>query len=277
MPDRRRRTALRLPLSAERGSLLLRERQSTEPTEPPKDESNPFAPPPEGSPDRPWQPRHGGGDDSSGRDRERGSGDDGEREDGRTPWGSQWSNRQPGRSSGGFGSRPGGQGGSGGQGGNGGQGGPEGGPGQGAGLRWDPTDPVQRRARYALLGGMWAFFFALFDFPEIALLLGALAIYWGGSSLRSKSRSATTGAATSAAAPSPQGPVRPAGRPQVTAAVSGLVMAGIALTIVAMTFTMQLVYRDFYTCVSDSLTKTGQISCNELLPEPLRGVIGVKE
>jgi hypothetical protein len=274
MPDRRRRTALRLPLSAERGSLLLRERQSTEPTEPPKDEGNPFAPPPEGSPDRPWQPRHGSGDDSSGRDQERGPGDDGEREDGHTPWGSQWSNRQPGRSSGGFGSRPGSQGGNGGQGG---KGGPEGGPGQGTGLRWDPTDPVQRRARYALLGGMWAFFFALFDFPEIALLLGALAIYWGGSSLRSKSRRATTGDATSAAAPSPQGPGRPAGRPQVTAAVSGLVMAGIALTIVAMTFTMQLVYRDFYTCVSDSLTKTGQISCNELLPEPLRGVIGVKE
>ncbi|MER7819972.1 hypothetical protein [Streptomyces sp. NPDC096153] len=271
MPDRRRRTALRLPLSAERGSLLLRERQSTEPTEPTKDESNPFAPPPAGSPDQPWQPRHGSDDDSSGRDG-RGSGEDGEREDGRTPWGSQWSNRQPGRSSGGFGGRPGKEGGSGG-----GQGGPEGGPGQGTGLRWDPTDPVQRRARYALLGGMWAFFFALFDFPEIALLLGALAIYWGGSSLRAKSRRTTPGDATSAAAPSPQAPGQPSGRPQVTAAVSGLVMAGIALTIVAMTFTMQLVYQDFYTCVSDSLTKTGQISCNTLLPEPLRGVIGVKE
>ncbi|TXS26981.1 hypothetical protein [Streptomyces sp. gb1(2016)] len=48
-------------------------------------------------------------------------------------------------------------------------GGPEGNPG---GLRWDPTDPAQRRARYAVLGGMWAFFFALFDFPEIAMLLG---------------------------------------------------------------------------------------------------------
>lgn len=276
MPDRRRRTALRLPLAAERGSLLLRDRQSTEPTESPKDESNPFAPPPEGSPDRPWQPRHGSGDDSPGGDGQ-GPGDEDEREDGRTPWGSQWSSRQPGRSPGGFGGRPGNQGGNGGQGGGGGQGGPEGGPGQGTGLRWDPTDPVQRRARYALLGGMWAFFFALFDFPEIALLLGALAIYWGGSSLRSKSRRATPGDVSTATAPSPRAPGQPAGRPQVTAAVSGLVMAGIALTIVAMTFTMQLVYRDFYTCVADSLTKAGQISCNERLPEPLRGVIGVKE
>ncbi|MEV4919712.1 hypothetical protein AB0K47_23225 [Streptomyces tirandamycinicus] len=272
MPDRRRRTALRLPLSAERGSLLLRERQSTEPAESPKDESNPFAPPPAGSPDRPWHPRHGSEDDSSsGRDRN-GPGDDGEREEGRAPGGGRWSSLQPGRSSGGFGGRPGNEGGSGG-----GQGGPDKGPGQGTGLRWDPTDPVQRRARYALLGGMWAFFFALFDFPEIALLLGALAIYWGGSSLRAKSRRTGQGGTAPTAAPSPGTPGQPGGRPQVTAAVSGLVMAVIALTIVAMTFTMQLVYRDFYTCVSDSLTKAGQMSCNTLLPEPLRGVIGVKE
>ncbi|MFJ6636677.1 hypothetical protein ACIQMR_35715 [Streptomyces sp. NPDC091376] len=289
MPDRRRRTALRLPLSVERGSLLLRERQSTEPKDE-SNESNPFAPPPEGSQDRPWQPRRGSGDNDPGQ----GSGDDsdreGGREGGRSSWGSQWSSRQPGRSSGGFGGRTGGQN-SGTGGGGGGQGsGPEGGGSQGTGLRWDPTDPVQRRARYALLSGMWAFFFALFDFPEIALLLGALAIYWGASSLRSKSRrtAASTGDATSAtpvmsaASPAPapapaSASERPTGRPQVTAAVSGLVMAGIALTIVAMTFTMQLVYKDFYTCVSDSLTKTGQLSCNELLPEPLRGVIGVKE
>jgi hypothetical protein len=66
-------------------------------------------------------------------------------------------------------------------------------------------------------------------------------------------------------------------RPQITAAVSGLVMAGIALMIVAASFTAQLVYRDFYTCVDDALTKTGQLACNSRLPEPLRGVIGVKE
>ncbi|MFE3327715.1 hypothetical protein [Streptomyces sp. NPDC059176] len=260
MPDRRRRTAFRLPLASERGSLLLRERQSTDSTEPgepggPADGGNPFAPPPEGSPDRPWQPRHG----SSGSD----EGDDDERDDERSSWGSQWSSRQPGRSSGGFGGRPEGQGG--------GQGGPEGG-GPGTGLRWDPTDPAQRRARYALLGGMWAFFFALFDLPEIALLLGALTLYWGTSSLRARSRR-TVGEATAAAVGAPQ----PSGKSQVTAAVSGLLMAVVALAIVAMTFTVQLVYRDFYTCVDDSLTKTGQLSCNTLLPEPLRGVIGVKQ
>ncbi|MFC5799614.1 hypothetical protein [Streptomyces formicae] len=285
MPDRRRRTALRLPLASERGSLLLRERQSTEPT-PPSDpresrepRENPFAPPPEGTPDRPWQPRHGAGGDGSGRDSDT-EGRQGESE--RPAWGSQWSSRQPGRSSGGFGGRSGGQGGGGGGqgGGGGGQGGPESGGGPGTGLRWDPTDPVQRRARYALLAGMWAFFFAVFDLTEIALLLGALALYWGGSSLRAKSRPAAgrtgtgTGTGASAAAP-PAQPV--GGKPQITAAVSGLVMATLALAIVAMTFTLQIVYRDFYTCREDALTKTGQIACNDLLPDPLRKLIGVQE
>ncbi|MFE7774185.1 hypothetical protein ACFU5O_09830 [Streptomyces sp. NPDC057445] len=279
MPDRRRRAALRLPLVRERGSLLLRERRSTGPSEParptgptrPADDSNPFAPPPEGSPDRPWQPRHSTGDgDEDGRQGEQPEDERPEEDRPSSGWGSQWSSRQPGRSPGGFGGRPGGQNSQGG----GGEGGPEGGDGQGAGLRWDPTDPAQRRARYALLSGMWAFFFALFDLPEVALLLGALALYWGGSSLRAKSRRPGQGAATApAAAPAQPG----GGRTQVTAAVSGMVMAVIALAIVAMTFTMQFVYSDFYTCRDDALTKSGQLACNDLLPHPLRELIGVKE
>ncbi|NWF26193.1 hypothetical protein HW130_07910 [Streptomyces sp. PKU-EA00015] len=264
MPDRRHRTNL----------LLTRERQST-------DDDNPFAPPPEGRPDQPWRPRQPLNDGSSSDGRSSGSsgsspdgsdgsgGTDGSNGSNGSNWGSQWSSRQPGRSSGGFGGRPGGQRGD--------QNGPEGGgPGPG-GLRWDPTDPVQRRARYALLGGMWAFFFALFDFPEIALLLGALAVYWSVSSLRAKPRrttpeAVTSGAPSAAPAPSPQ-----SNRPQITAAMSGLVMAGIALLIVAASFTAQLVYRDYYTCVNDALTKSGQLACNDLLPEPLRDVLGVKE
>lgn len=275
MPDRRHRTYLLLP----------RERQST-------DDNNPFAPPPEGRPDQPWQPRRPTNDsssssaDSSGSSGSSGSSDSPEDgsdrpdQSGRSGWGSQWSSHQPGRSSGGgFGRRPGNQNGPTGPNG-GGQKGPGGGsPG---GLKWDPTDPAQRRARYALLAGMWAFFFVLFDFPEIALLLGALAMYWSISSLRAKpaaQRSAAAAAMTTSAA-LPQAPASPStypGKPQITAAVSGLVMASIALVIVAASFTAQLVYRDYYTCVNDALTKSGQLSCNELLPDPLRGVIGVKE
>ncbi|MFF0447027.1 hypothetical protein ACFYT4_11525 [Streptomyces sp. NPDC004609] len=262
MRDRRHRTDLLLP----------RERQST-------DDNNPFAPPPEGRPDQPWQPRRPEGPpsdssdspDSSGSSGAPGpdgpgsSGDPSGSPEGRSGWGSQWSSRQPGRSSGGgFGGRPGGQNTP-----DNGQQGPGGPP---SGLRWDPTDPAQRRARYALLAGMWAFFFALFDFPEIALLLGALAVYWAISSLRAKPRR-----------PDPTAPAQPASatpsasRSQRTSAVTGLVMATIALLIVASAFTAQLVYRDFYTCERDALTKAGQLSCNDKLPEPLRGLFGVKQ
>ncbi|SFY12880.1 hypothetical protein OH786_12880 [Streptomyces atratus] len=294
MPDRRRRTAFRQPLP-ERTSLLMRERQSPTgsssssagssgtPGSSGQADDNPFAAPPENRPDQPWQPRrpantgNGDGDGNGDGSPEGGSSDD------RPVWGGQWSSRQPGRQSGGFGGRPGGQGGPNGQ------GGPQGSPG---GLRWDPTDPAQRRARYALLSGMWAFFFALFDFPEIALLLGALAVYWAISSLRAKPKGPSEAAAegagqasgparTPGSAPAPGStPAAPAapsgGRQQTTAAVSGLVTALLALSIVATTFTVQLVYRDYYTCVNDALTKAGQVACNDQLPKPLEPFFGVK-
>ncbi|NBM19562.1 hypothetical protein [Streptomyces sp. GC420] len=295
MPDRRRRAALRLPLSdfgaGERGSLLPRDRQSpSSPSSPqqspsspqqsagssdspgprsgesgsPQDD-NPFAPPPEGAPDRPWRPRRPARGGSEGtRPTGDSEGQDGERP--ASPWGSQWSRNQPQRGSGGFGSGRRDTGGSG-------QGGgrPEGGPG---GMRWDPTDPAQRRARYALLSGMWAFFFALFDMPEIALLLGALALYWSISSLRAPRRPA--------GGTNPPGgqadPYSSTSRPQTSAAISGLVTAGLALVLVAASFTLKLVYQDFYTCVNDSLTKTAQLDCNDRLPEgPLRELYGVQK
>ncbi|MBT3076078.1 MULTISPECIES: hypothetical protein [Streptomyces] len=313
MPDRRRRTAFRLPLPARAAALLTRERQSSSPDSPgasgspgssgasgspgasgstgssgtsgssspetpaqPADD-NPFAPPPPGRPDQPWQPRHPSGSDGNGKGDGEGEGSG----SGRPSWGSQWSSRQPGRGGGGFGGRSGANG-------PGGKGGPDGAPG---GMRWDPTDPVQRRARYALLGGIWAIFFALFDFPEIALLLGSLSVYWSISSLRAapKKPSATDRTVvggTAAPTPAPGDGVAPAAtapdrtgdrRPQTTAAISGLVTALLALIIVITTFTVQLVYRDYYTCVNDALTKTGALSCNEQLPKPLEPLFGVKE
>ncbi|MEU9862580.1 hypothetical protein AB0D99_17080 [Streptomyces sp. NPDC047971] len=219
------------------------ERQST-------DDNNPFAPPPEGQPDQPWQPRRpeGSDDDAS-------SGDSG----GSGRSGGRWSSRQPGRSTDGFGRRPERQG----------------GQGEGPNPKWDPTDPAQRRARYALLAGMWAFFFAIFEIQELALLLGALALYWAISALRTKPKAAPADPSA------PPAPAAPAGnlpaRAQRTAAVSGLVAAVLSLLIVAGSFTIQLVYRDFYTCADDALTKSGQLACNDLLPEPLRDVFGVQE
>ncbi|WP_405862947.1 hypothetical protein OG407_31385 [Streptomyces sp. NBC_01515] len=259
MPDRSLRLLTFPPLSAqggERGTVLLRERPSSPPDAPSDGKSgagqddNPFAPPPEGTPDRPWQPRR----PEAGEDGDAPQGDGGH-----SPWGSQWSDRQPGRSSGNFGDRPGGPTG---------QSGPEGpgngGPGQG-GMRWDPTDPAQRRARYALLSGMWAFFFALFSWPYVALLLGALALYWGGSALRAKSPT-----------PDPDTPAVPEtqARPQTTAAISGLVTASLAIALVAAMFVAQLAYKDYYTCANDALTNEAKQSCNQLLPKELRGFLG---
>lgn len=241
--------------------MLLRERRSSPPDSSsdrknsgeqggaPQDpqQDNPFAPPPEGTPDRPWQPRHPSGDDS------RGSQGDG---GGRSPWGRQWSDRQPGRSPGNFGERPGGSG-------------PEG-QGGGGGPRWDPTDPAQRRARYALLSGMWALFFALFTWPYVALLLGALALYWGISALRAKPR-------TSGDPDTPAPAAEQNGRPQRTAAISGLVTSSLALALVAASFGAQLVYNDYYTCQNDALTSEAKQSCDRLLPEQLRDLLGTED
>ncbi|MGY0018156.1 hypothetical protein [Streptomyces sp. cg35] len=263
MPDR----SLRLTLPA--GAVLLREGRPTPPSPSKETEErdetkgsgdtgadNPFAPPPEDAPDRPWQPRRPEGSDSSD-----GGGD-------RSPWGSQWSDRQPGRAQGGrFGDRL-GNGGTGGNG-QGGQGGPEGqGPGPG-GMRWDPTDPAQRRARYALLSGMWGFFFALFAWPYVALLLGALALYWSISALRAKPRTPAPDAPAPAAAPDTS-------RPQTTAAISGLVTGALALALVASMFAAKLVYSDYYECRTDALTNAAKESCDDLLPKELRPLLGTR-
>ncbi|GHH13260.1 hypothetical protein [Streptomyces lanatus] len=237
----------------EHSGVLLRERPASPPDAPSggqdgDQQDNPFAPPPEGTPDRPWQPRRPSSGDDSSQDSDQG-GD-------QTPWGNQWSDRQPGRSGGGFGDNPRG----------GGQEGPGTG-GSGSGMRWDPTDPAQRRARYALLSGMWAFFFALFSWPYVALLLGALALYWGISSLRTKPRT-----------PDPDNPApQNSGRPQTTAAVSGLVTASLAIAVVAAGFAAQMVYSEYYTCRDDALTNAAKQSCERHLPEELRGVLGAGE
>lgn len=302
-----------------RTTPLLREQQSSSSSASPegapagREEPNPFAPPPEGRPDQPWQPRHrpdtaqggaggpggdgsggggGGGDDGraapgggaqggqngggQSEGGEHGGGQDGPAGPPQPPaWGSQWSSRQPGRQNGGFGSNPGRPG--------------TGGQSGGGRPRWDPTDPAQRRARYALLAGMWGFFFALFSLPQIALLLGALAVYWGISALRAKPRRpapAPTPSAVPLNAPPPAPGATPAhlpapgtgpSKPQATAAISGLVTGGLALAIVAATFTVQLVYSDYYSCVDDALTQTSRHACEDLLPKQLRPLLSTED
>ncbi|MEU9030167.1 hypothetical protein AB0D46_22110 [Streptomyces sp. NPDC048383] len=171
--------------------------------------------------------------------------------------------------------------------------GPGQGPGQGPGgtpeggggpARWDPMDPVQRRARYALLAGMWGFFFGIFGIPSMGLLLGALAMYWGISALRGgpapESGAAAAAVFGGAAQPARTGskPDRlaalgPAARPQRAAAVSGLVTASLALLLAASSYALQIAYKDFYVCRDDALTRTAELQCNTLLPDNVIGDI----
>ncbi len=251
----------------------------------PSHEDNPFAAPPEGRPDRPWQARRpedegSPGDEPSG-DRSRGEGGEGNG-GGRSRWGSQWSPRQPGRHDGGFGGpkRPE-------QGGN--------GDGNGGGrrpgrLRWDPTDPKQRHARYALHGGIWGLFFALFGLTEIALLLGALSVYWGISALRGSGPAGDDSAPTAHATAEdvagtgrksgddgeqPAGAARPASvdvavspaqaaKARRAAAIGGLVAGVLTLLGVAGNFTQRMVYEDYYTCRQDALTQSARELCKDL-------------
>lgn len=132
--------------------------------------------------------------------------------------------------------------------------------------RWDPTDPIQRRARYALLAGMWGFFFGIFRIPSVGLLLGALALYWGISALRGKP--ATT---TAPDAPAGLDALGAAARPQRTAAVSGLVTAALAILMAMSSYALQLAYKDFHVCRDEALTKSAQLQCNTLLPDNIVG------
>ncbi|MGP4112856.1 hypothetical protein ACTWP5_18350 [Streptomyces sp. 4N509B] len=165
------------------------------------EEDNPFAPPPEGQPDQPWRPRYPDQqrpEDASGRQEGRGD-DGGSGEDGRpgqrSRWGSQWSRRQPRRQNGGFGDPPPSPSGRNGdrdrdrnRGGDRDRDRDRGGDrdgGFGARHRWDPSDPAQRHARYAVMAGLWGILAAgPLGWLEVGLLLGALAMYWGISALR---------------------------------------------------------------------------------------------
>lgn len=197
------------------------------------DEHNPFAPPPEGAQERPWEPRGTAG----GRDGEERSG-------------GSWDPRPPGREEG-DGSDS------------------DRGRAPGGGLRWDPTDPKQRQARYALLAGTWGLLPILFGWLWASMLLGALGIYWGVEALRKpKPAGAETGTRTPAA-PAPRG-----NRPQTAIAVAGIVMAALTLSLVTTSYALRFAYQDYFHCVEDALTSASRDACEKHLPEDLRPYLG---
>jgi hypothetical protein len=264
------------------------------------EEDNPFAPPPEGQPDQPWQPRHPQAPQApqAPQGQQPSPDEDGGQRDEQpsSRWGSQWSRRQPRRQNGGFGDPPPAPEGRNGR-------GRDRNGGAGGGQRWDPTDPAQRHARYAVLAGMWGVFSGLLGWEWLGLLLGALSLYWGISALRGGPREAEGGRdaarrnrlvaqlegrgpdqqppspspspspAPSPPAPPPPGVRAPAvagARPQFAAAVAGVVLAAASLLIVATSYTVQLVYKDYYDCVDDALTTPSREACEDLLPSQVR-------
>ncbi|MDH6110913.1 hypothetical protein P3T36_004486 [Kitasatospora sp. MAP12-15] len=239
------------------------------------DERNPFAPPPEDAPDQPWRPRIpqpkagaagrpvGGGQDGT----DQGSDATGGGPDGQPglppvspphPWSPNWQ-------------------------GNGGPGWPER-PQAPQQPRFDPNDPVHRRSRFALLSGMAALFSGVYGIPDVALLLGALALYWGISALRAAGKdpaptpagsAATVADLTGAATPSTGTPSGAAAqqpvygqrsRPQAPAALGGLITGGVAVALVLGSFGLSLAYRPYFTCLNDALTNTATQSCSTLAP-----------
>ncbi|WP_431679023.1 hypothetical protein [Kitasatospora sp. KL5] len=215
-------------------------------------ERNPFAPPPADAPDRPWRPRahpHPPAEGQGGGDRDnRGDRDDPD-ERPQVPPPHPWS---PGYR-GGWSEPP--------------------------QPRFDPTDPVHRRARYALSAGMAGLFCSVVGMQYLALLLGALAAYWGVSALRSGRATAAAGTAGAAGAasggnPHALGTARIGGwaqpqptRPQVPAALGGLLTGGVAVIFTLSIFGFQLYYHDYVTCINDALTTEASQSCNDLAPD----------
>ncbi|MFF4577645.1 hypothetical protein [Streptomyces sp. NPDC001389] len=149
--------------------------------------------------------------------------------------------------------------------------GPDPGSEPGGPARWDPMDPVQRRARYAMLAGMWGFFFGIFGIPSVGLLLGALAMYWGISALRGRPATPADPTKGTPARPGGLSALGPAARPQRAAAISGLVSATLALLLAGTSYGLQLAYKDFYVCRDDALTQTAELQCNNLLPDNMIG------
>ncbi|MGK4581232.1 hypothetical protein [Kitasatospora sp. HPMI-4] len=199
-------------------------------------ERNPFAPPPAGTPDQPWQPR------APQQPPAPEDGDDRPAVPPPHPWSphyqGRWSAPQPPQAP-----------------------------------KFDPNDPLQRRSRYALSAGMGALFCVVTGLAYVALLLGALALYWGISALRAPRQAAaaaaaadrTAGTGTAGAPPIGPQPVRP----QTPAAVGGLVTGGVAVLFVLGFLGVNLYYQDYVTCVNDALTAEAQQGCSPLGPKIL--------
>ncbi|MFE4975493.1 hypothetical protein ACFRAR_25755 [Kitasatospora sp. NPDC056651] len=219
-------------------------------------ERNPFAPPPADAPDQPWQPRSpwgGEGQDGPGQDGsgqggsgqggigQGGPGQGGGRPQGPSPWGPGGDGR-PGR-------RP-----------------PAPQP-----PRLDPANPAHRKARNAALAGPLALVCLFTGLHWLALLIGALGIVWGVSAMRTRQTAApaATAATAVASASGPDGsyPGATAPNPLTPAALAGILTGAMTVVFATSVIGLGYHYRDYVTCVQDSLTSVGAQNCDRYAPQ----------
>ncbi len=215
-------------------------------------ERNPFAPPPADAPDQPWQPRiPPAGQRPPAPDSE----DQGQGEQPQVPPPHPWS---PGHRGGGWNPPP-------------------------PAPKFDPTDPVQRKARYALSSGIGALLCLLLGYLPVSLLLGALAVYWAVSSLRG-ARTAqgaapaqgTGGAQGVGGARGLGGAQAAASGAQTPAAVAGLFIGAASVLVTMGWFGTLTYYNDYVVCVQDAPTIEARHSCQVSDPAP-RWLVTLKD
>ncbi|MBO1419107.1 hypothetical protein [Streptomyces sp. FH025] len=196
-------------------------------------ERNPFAPPPADAPDQPWQPRSpwpGQGPEG-----------DGDRPQLPPPWGQ-----------GQDGGRPGGR------------------PPAPQPPRLDPTNPAHRKARNAALAGPFALVCLFAGFRWIALLVGLLAIAWGIGALRTRKPAAAVAGGTAggtAGAPAGVAPGVAEPNPLTPAALAGILTGAMTVVVATSVIGLGVYYKDYMTCVRDSLTNVGVENCDRYAPQ----------
>ncbi|MGW1175940.1 hypothetical protein ACWD4P_19770 [Kitasatospora sp. NPDC002543] len=167
-----------------------------------------------------------------------------------------WQPRNP---WGGGGGGPSGQGGPGGPAGSGGPGGERPQP-----PRLDLGDPAHRKARNAALAGPFALVCLFTGFHWIALVIGALGIVWGVGALRGRRPAPAAGAV---AGPGGPFPTAPAPNPLTPAALAGILTGAMTIVVAATVIGLGYHYRDYVTCVQDSLTSVGAQNCDRYAPQ----------
>jgi hypothetical protein len=226
------------------------------------DERDPYAPPPEGAPDRPpaapWNLPGAGG---SGGSDDSGSGGSGSGGSGGGGWGDPRSGDRRDRDR----------------------------------ERRDedrpPADPRRRNARIALWLGVWGLFFGFFLWEEAGIVMGVAAFVLGVRSLRGTSAprvgprveqgpggtARTPGRARRLARParvntapgaSTQGTV-----PRPPGALVGLVTGALAVVWVLGVWSFRWSQQDYYDCMDAGLTKQAQDECKHELPSFMRNMV----